>query len=176
MSVTLHTNMGDLKFEIYCDLTPRTAFNFLALTASGYYDGCTFHRNMKGFMVQGGDPTATGKGGQSIWGGKFPDEMHPECKHNRRGILSMANSGPNTNKSQFFITYQKQPHLNSVYTAFGKLIDGMETLDAIEKVPVSKKNKPLSEITIKNITIHANPLAQRMIVYPSATGPAEHQS
>ena len=103
---------------------PRTTFNFLALAASGYYDGTLFHRNIKGFMVQGGDPTGAGKGGASIWGGKFADEIHPENKHSARGILAMANSGPNTNGSQFYITYAKHPHLDNSYSVFGKLIDG----------------------------------------------------
>jgi peptidyl-prolyl cis-trans isomerase-like 3 len=171
----MHTNMGDVKFEIFCDTCPRTAFNFLALAGSGYYDGSSFHRNMKGFMLQGGDPTSTGKGGKSIWGGKFADEFHPSCKHNKRGMLSMANSGADTNKSQFFLTYGKQAHLNNVYTVFGKTIDGIDVLDATEKIPVNKKHKPLTDITIKGFTIHANPLAQHMVVYPSATGPPEVQ-
>jgi len=113
MSVTLHTDLGTLKLEIYCDIVPRTSFNFLALAASGYYDNTLFHRNIKGFMLQGGDPTGTGKGGESIWGGKFNDEIHPDQKHTMRGVVSMANSGPNTNGSQFFITYAKHPHLDN---------------------------------------------------------------
>ena len=113
MSVTLHTDLGTLKLEIYCDIVPRTSFNFLALAASGYYDNTLFHRNIKGFMLQGGDPTGTGKGGESIWGGKFNDEVHPDEKHTVRGVVSMANSGPNTNGSQFFITYAKHPHLDN---------------------------------------------------------------
>ncbi|KAE9042977.1 hypothetical protein PR001_g3483 [Phytophthora rubi] len=159
MSVTLHTTLGDIKIEVCCDTAPRTAENFLALCASGAYDGTKFHRNMKGFMVQGGDPTSTGKGGQSIWGGAIDDEFHPQNRHNCRGIVSMANSGPNTNKQQFFIAYAKQPHLNNVYTVFGKVIDGMDTLDAMEKTPVDAKNRPLKEIVIKSVTIHANPIA-----------------
>ncbi|KAK6162469.1 hypothetical protein DH2020_002310 [Rehmannia glutinosa] len=119
-SVTLHTNLGDIKCEIFCDEVPKTAENFLALSASGYYDGTIFHRNIKGFMIQGGDPTNTGKGGTSIWGKKFNDEIRESLKHNARGMLSMANSGPNTNGSQFFITYAKQPHLNGLYTIFAK--------------------------------------------------------
>jgi cyclophilin family peptidyl-prolyl cis-trans isomerase len=102
-----------VKLEIFCDSVPRTAFNFLALAASGYYDGTLFHRNVRGFMVQGGDPTGTGKGGESIWGGKFPDEIRAELTHSARGILSMANSGPGTNAAQFFITYAKHPHLDN---------------------------------------------------------------
>ncbi|KAF3494445.1 hypothetical protein DY000_02058417 [Brassica cretica] len=125
MSVTLHTNLGDIKCEIFCDEVPKGAENFLALCASGYYDGTIFHRNIKGFMIQGGDPTGTGKGGTSIWAKKFNDEIRDSLKHNARGMLSMANSGPNTNGSQFFITYAKQPHLNGLYTIFGKVIHGI---------------------------------------------------
>jgi peptidyl-prolyl cis-trans isomerase-like 3 len=114
-SVTLHTTLGDLKLEIYCEEVPRTATNFLALCASGYYDKTIFHRNIKGFMIQGGDPTGTGKGGKSIYNtpnGKFQDELVDSLKHSRRGIVSMANSGPNSNGSQFFITYKAHTHLN----------------------------------------------------------------
>jgi peptidyl-prolyl cis-trans isomerase-like 3 len=137
-----------LSTRIYCDIVPNASFNFLALAASGYYNGTTFHRNMKGFMLQGGDPTGSGKGGESIWGGNFADEFHPDLKHGRfskwfyiqlahnkddgsvldsappadkRGTLSMANSGPDTNGSQFFISYAAQPHLNSKYTIFGQV-------------------------------------------------------
>ncbi|SAM05318.1 hypothetical protein [Absidia glauca] len=132
MSVTLHTDLGDLKIEVFCEAVPNTAENFLALCASGYYNNNLLHRNIKGFMLQTGDPTGTGKGGNSIWGRKFNDEIRstlkvrkekeyglPAC-HNARGIVSMANSGANTNGSQFFITYGKQPHLDTKYTVFGK--------------------------------------------------------
>mmetsp|Transcript_14794 Transcript_14794/g.28636 ORF Transcript_14794/g.28636 Transcript_14794/m.28636 type:complete len:131 (+) Transcript_14794:43-435(+) len=118
MSVSLHTNLGDVKLELFCELVPRTAENFLALCASGKYDNTVFHRNIKGFMIQGGDPTGTGRGGKSIYptrNGKFEDEIVESLKHNSRGIVSMANSGPNTNGSQFFITYSKQNHLNGAY-------------------------------------------------------------
>eukprot|EP00193_Tetraselmis_chui_P010551 CAMPEP_0177775668 /NCGR_PEP_ID=MMETSP0491_2-20121128/14250_1 /TAXON_ID=63592 /ORGANISM="Tetraselmis chuii, Strain PLY429" /LENGTH=148 /DNA_ID=CAMNT_0019294303 /DNA_START=270 /DNA_END=716 /DNA_ORIENTATION=+ len=138
MAVTLHTNLGDLKLELHCDSVPRASENFLALAASGYYDGTIFHRNIKGFMVQGGDPTGTGKGGKCIFGtptGKFPDEIVDSLRHGKRGIVSMANSGPNTNGSQFFITYSKHQHLNGKYTIFGHVIDGQSTLDKMEKVP-----------------------------------------
>mmetsp|Transcript_30291 Transcript_30291/g.39954 ORF Transcript_30291/g.39954 Transcript_30291/m.39954 type:complete len:161 (+) Transcript_30291:105-587(+) len=159
MAVTFHTSLGDLKLEIFCDTAPKTSFNFLALCASGYYDQTKFHRSIKTFMLQGGDPTGTGKGGDSIWGGAFEDEFHPDNKHDKRGILSMANKGPDTNKSQFFITYSQQPHLNNVYSVFGKVIDGMDTLDAIERVPVGKKDRPTAEILLNSVTIHANPFA-----------------
>ncbi|KAG5181949.1 hypothetical protein JKP88DRAFT_349056 [Tribonema minus] len=146
MAATLHTSLGDIKVELYCDLTPKTAYNFLALAASGYYDGTKFHRNIKGFMIQGGDPTGTGKGGESIWGDSFADEFHQDATHEARGILAMANRGANTNRSQFFFTYSKQAHLNNVYSVFGKIIDGWDTLDAMEKVPVGKKDRPVTDI------------------------------
>jgi peptidyl-prolyl cis-trans isomerase-like 3 len=161
MSVTVHTSHGDLKIEIFCDLVPKTAKNFLALCAMGAYDNTIFHRNIKNFIIQGGDPSGTGKSGNSIYGGNFEDEIISTLEHDRRGIVSMANSGPNTNASQFFITYSKQTHLNGIYTIFGKVIDGFETLEAMEKEPVGKNNKPLNEIKIYSVTIHSNPIAER---------------
>eukprot|EP00986_Skeletonema_menzelii_P013372 scaffold7693_cov228-Skeletonema_menzelii.AAC.4 len=178
MSVTIHTTVGDVKIEVFCDTAPRTAFNFLALCASGYYDGTAFHRNMKGFMIQGGDPSGTGKGGESIWGGKFNDEFHADNRHDVRGQVSMANTGVNTNGSQFFITYERQPHLNNVYTVFGRVLDGWDTLDQMERLPVEgeaatkKRNKfrPINPPVIKGVTIHANPLADSNIIYPTKDG------
>jgi len=111
-------------------------------------------------MIQTGDPTNTGKGGQSIWGKPFPDEIRSTLKFNARGMVAMANSGPDTNKSQFFITYTKQAHLEGKYSIFGKVIDGADsTLDAMERIPVNEKNRPLKEIKLLNVTIHANPIA-----------------
>jgi peptidyl-prolyl cis-trans isomerase-like 3 len=110
-------------------------------------------------MIQGGDPTGTGKGGESIYGGYFPDEVHDELRHDRRGIVSMANKGPNTNGAQFFITYDKQPHLNNVNTVFGAVIYGFDTLDRLEQAPVDRKNRPDPPLMLERITIHANPLA-----------------
>ncbi|KAI1797267.1 peptidyl-prolyl cis-trans isomerase-like 3 [Ganoderma leucocontextum] len=160
MSVTLHTTHGDIKVEIFCEAVPKTAENFLALCASGYYDNTLWHRNIKGFMIQTGDPSGSGKGGQSIWGKPFPDEVRSTLKFNNRGILAMANSGPDTNKSQFFITYAKQLHLDGKYTIFGKVIDGADsTLEAMERAPVNAKNRPLNEIRTTHVTIHANPIA-----------------
>eukprot|EP01111_Echinosteliopsis_oligospora_P011344 TRINITY_DN3726_c0_g1_i1.p1 TRINITY_DN3726_c0_g1~~TRINITY_DN3726_c0_g1_i1.p1 ORF type:complete len:161 (+),score=34.71 TRINITY_DN3726_c0_g1_i1:45-527(+) len=159
MSVTLHTNLGDIKLEVFCDSVPRAAENFLALCASNYYNGTKFHRNIKGFMIQGGDPTGTGRGGESIWKQKFPDEFVSTLRHNQRGIVSMANSGPDTNGSQFFISYAKQPHLNNVYTVFAKMIAGGEVLDTMEKIPTDAQDRPLADIVVERVTIHANPLA-----------------
>ncbi|KAK9454929.1 cyclophilin-like domain-containing protein [Dipodascopsis uninucleata] len=160
MSVTLHTDLGDIKIEVFCEAVPKAAENFLALCASGYYDNCKIHRNIKGFILQMGDPTGTGKGGESIWGGTFEDEIKPTLRHNARGIVSMANSGPNTNGSQFFITYDKHTHLDGKYTIIGKVIYGADTtLSEIEAVEVDKKNRPKDPIYLKSVTIHANPLA-----------------
>ncbi|XP_071801796.1 peptidyl-prolyl cis-trans isomerase-like 3 isoform X3 [Asterias amurensis] len=160
MAVTLHTDVGDLKIELFCEQAPKASENFLALCASGYYDNTLIHRNIKGFMVQMGDPLGTGKGGTSIWNRKFEDEIVDNLKHNIRGVVSMANNGPNTNGSQFFITYAKQPHLDMKYTIIGKVIDGFETLDDLEKLTVNEKNfRPLSDTRLSNITIHANPVA-----------------
>ncbi|XP_050053831.1 peptidyl-prolyl cis-trans isomerase-like 3 [Aphis gossypii] len=160
MSVTLHTDVGDIKIEVFCEECPKTAENFLALCASDYYNGCLFHRNIKGFIVQTGDPTHTGKGGSSIWGRKFEDEFKENLKHKERGTISMANNGPNTNGSQFFITYAAQPNLDLKYTVFGRVIDGFEAIDELEKLPVNSKNfKPLTDVKIQYISIHANPLA-----------------
>ena len=161
MSVTLETTLGDVKVEVFCDNVPNASFNFLALAASGYYDNNVFHRNIKGFMVQTGDPSGTGKGGESIFGKPFNDEFHSDCSHDSRGMLSMANNGPDNNQSQFFITYSAQPHLNNKYTVFGRVIDGFEVLDLLEKAPVGKKNRPLTDITLLGVIVHANPLANK---------------
>lgn len=159
MAATLSTSHGDIKVELFCDLCPKACENFLALAASAQYDMTKFHRNMAGFMVQGGDTSGTGKGGQSIWGAPFEDEISRELVFDKRGMLALANKGPNSNGSQFFFTYSPQTHLNGKYTIFGQIIDGMAVLDSMEQVPVGKKNRPTEDIFIKSVTIHANPLA-----------------
>ncbi|XP_055916075.1 peptidyl-prolyl cis-trans isomerase-like 3 isoform X2 [Eupeodes corollae] len=149
-----------MKIELFCDDCPKACENFLALCASDYYNGCVFLRNIKGFMVQTGDPTNTGKGGTSIWGSKFEDEFKDSLKHSDRGIVSMANNGPNSNGSQFFITYAAQPNLDLKYTVFGRVIDGFDVLDELEKLTVNPKNyRPHAERKINSITMHANPIA-----------------
>lgn len=159
-SVTLHTDCGDIKLELFCEDCPRTCENFLALCASDYYNGNLFHRNIKGFIVQTGDPTGSGKGGTSIWNRKFDDEFKDNLRHNERGMVSMANGGPNTNASQFFISYAPQPHLDLKYTLFARVIDGFDALDELEKLPVNVKTyRPLIEKRLNSVTIHANPLA-----------------
>ena len=160
MSVTLITSHGEIKIEIFCELCPYTSKNFLALAASGYYDNTIFHRNIKGFIVQGGDDTGTGKGGESIYGKDFKDEFVPQLKYEKRGMIGMANNGPNTNTSQFFITYKKLSHLNNVYPVFGKVIDGIDALNIMEREPTDNNDKPLNEIKVHRVLIHANPIAE----------------
>ena len=145
------TNMGTMEFELYEDKVPITASNFISLANQGFYDGVIFHRIVKGFVIQGGDPTGTGTGGS---GKTIPDEFVPELKHDSLGLLSMANSGPNTGSSQFFITLAPVPHLDGKHSIFGKLIKGEDVLMAIGSVEVGDRDRPLTdvtmEITIKN--------------------------
>jgi peptidyl-prolyl cis-trans isomerase-like 3 len=160
----LHTSRGDIKLEIFCETVPKTAENFLALCASGFYDGSPFHRLIPNFMVQTGSPASDPKSktSTSIYDTSnqlFEDEIRPALRHNARGIVSMANKGPNSNGSQFFITFAPAPHLDGKNTVFGKLLEGDEVLDDIEKIAVDKKSRPQERVEIKKVTIHANPLA-----------------
>ena len=164
MSVSLRTNRGIIKVELFCEESPESCRNFLALAASGTYDNTLFHRSIPGFIVQGGDPTGTGKGGKS-WNGDMMDNEAPalQLKHDRRGVVSLANTPgkPHSVGSQFFITYARLPSLNGQYPVIGRVIDGLDTLKEIEDTPVSeKKNRPVVDIVIESIHIHANPLAQ----------------
>ena len=113
-------NFGTIKFELYPEYAPETVANFITLANRGFYDGLTFHRIVKDFMIQGGDPTGSGKGGESIWGEDFEDEIAKGYAFDKAGILAMANAGPNTNGSQFFITTTRTPHLNGLHTIFGE--------------------------------------------------------
>ena len=121
-------SMGVLKIKLHADKTPKTVQNFIDLSKSGFYDGVIFHRVIPGFMAQSGDPDGTGTGGP---GYTFEDEFHPSLTHDSAGILSMANRGPNTNGSQFFITYAPTPHLDNAHSVFGKVVEGMELIEAI---------------------------------------------
>ncbi len=125
---TIETERGDIVLELFADKAPNTVNNFVFLARQGFYDNTTFHRVLKGFMAQGGDPTGTGTGGP---GYRFDDEFHPDLKHDGPGILSMANSGPNTNGSQFFITYEATPWLDGKHTVFGRVIEGMDVLESL---------------------------------------------
>ncbi|KAL6755661.1 hypothetical protein V8C86DRAFT_2672816 [Haematococcus lacustris] len=155
--VRLHTSLGDLNLELHCDITPRTCENFIGLAAMGYYDATIFHRSIKNFMVQGGDPTGTGKGGESIYGPTFKDEVDSRLTHNGRGVLSMANSGPATNGSQFFIAYKSCHHLDFKHTVFGRVVGGLDVLTAIERVETDVDDRPVQEIRITGVTVFTNP-------------------
>ncbi|GMH14845.1 hypothetical protein Nepgr_016686 [Nepenthes gracilis] len=158
--VQLHTTHGDLNIELHCDIAPRACENFITLCERGYYNGVTFHRNIRNFMIQGGDPTGTGSGGESIWGKLFKDELNSKLLHSGRGVVSMANSGPHTNGSQFFILYKSANHLNYKHTVFGMVVGGLTTLAAMEKVPVDDNDRPLEEIKITSVTVFVNPYTE----------------
>ncbi|KAJ1530985.1 hypothetical protein ONE63_005820 [Megalurothrips usitatus] len=155
--VRLYTNFGPLNLELHSDLVPKTCENFLKHCQSGYYHGTKFHRSIRNFMIQGGDPTGTGTGGKSIWGKPFADEFKPNLIHTGRGILSMANSGTDTNKSQFFITYRSCRHLDSKHTVFGRVVGGLDTLTAMEQVEVDNKDRPIEDIIIERTSVFVDP-------------------
>eukprot|EP00754_Rhynchopus_humris_P040305 Rhum_TRINITY_DN23358_c0_g1::Rhum_TRINITY_DN23358_c0_g1_i1::g.177741::m.177741/K10598/PPIL2, CYC4, CHP60; peptidyl-prolyl cis-trans isomerase-like 2 len=157
--VTLVTSSGSLRLEVFCNLAPTAAENFLGLCERGYYDGTSFHRLVKGFMAQGGDPTKTGEGGESLWGPEFEDELHPSLSHSQRGVLAMANSGADTNKSQFYITFDACTHLDKKHTIFGELVGGAAVLDEIEAAPTNANDRPLAEITIQKAIVHFSPFS-----------------
>lgn len=139
---------GDIVVELYHDHAPKTCRNFSELASRGYYDGIIFHRIIPKFMLQTGDPTGTGRGGSSIYGDKFEDEIHPALKHTGAGILSMANSGPNTNGSQFFITLAPTPWLDGKHTIFGRVKSGLDKVDMMQRVPTGPDDKPRDEVKI----------------------------
>lgn len=128
--VTLHTDRGDIELDLFPEHAPKTVNNFIFLAKEGFYDGISFHRVINNFMIQGGDPTGTGSGGP---GYKFEDETRGNPLKHETGVISMANAGPNTNGSQFFITHSPQPHLNGKHTVFGRVIAGQEVVDAIKQ-------------------------------------------
>ncbi|CAH9105318.1 unnamed protein product [Cuscuta europaea] len=158
--VRLQTTHGDLNIELHCDLTPRTCENFITLCERGYYNGLAFHRSIRNFMIQGGDPTGTGRGGESIWGKPFKDEVNSKLLHSGRGVVSMANSGPHSNGSQFFILYKSANHLNYKHSVFGMVVGGLTTLSAMEKVPVDDNDRPLEDIKIIDVEVYVNPYTE----------------
>ncbi len=179
----MHTNMGDIEIKLFPEHAPKTVENFTTHAKNGYYNGIIFHRVIKDFMIQGGDPTGTGMGGESIWGRSFADEFTPEL-HNLRGALCMANAGPNTNGSQFFIVQASEvpanmleqmkdladngfppeiaeayarlggtPWLDFRHTVFGQVVNGMDVVDAIANVKVGAADKPINDVVINGIDI-----------------------
>jgi len=167
--VAIVTNMGTMHFDLYCHLAPKTCENFVELCEKKYFKDTVFHRLIKGFMVQGGDPTATGRGGTSYFGSTFEDEFSDKMlTHSTRGMLSMANSGRDTNGSQFFITFKKLEHLDRKHTVFGKLTKGFNALDKIElmdtnKVDPAKKDRPDKDVTIIDTVILSNPYRKAIV-------------
>ena len=150
----IKTNMGTIEILLFDELVPKTVENFVGLAQKGYYNGIIFHRVIENFMVQGGDPTGTGRGGESFWGKSFADEFNMELKHLTPGVLSMANAGPNTNGSQFFITLIPTPWLDGKHSIFGHVLKGMEVVEAIGKVATSQPfNKPLNDVVMETVTI-----------------------
>lgn len=143
INITLHTTAGDIDATLYAAKTPLTCANFLNLAQRGYYDGVSFHRVIANFMIQGGDPTGTGRGGP---GYKFADEFHPELRHRSAGVFSMANAGPGTNGSQFFITHLATPHLDGKHSVFGQVTNGQQVVNAV------KQGDKITSITIHGDT------------------------
>lgn len=145
-----NTNKGNFKIELYGDEAPITTGNFIKLVEEGFYNGLIFHRVIPNFMVQCGCPHGTGRGGP---GYTIRDEFHPDLKHDSKGILSMANAGPNTGGSQFFITVAPTPWLDGKHSIFGKVIEGMEVVDSISKVEKDRNDKPLQNVVINSVKI-----------------------
>jgi peptidylprolyl isomerase len=146
--VVLETNLGNVEITLKPDIAPKTCENFMGLVAKGYYDGLIFHRVIKNFMIQGGDPTGTGAGGQSIWGKNFADEFNASVKFDKVGLLAMANRGPNTNGSQFFITTALTPWLNMKHTIFGEVTKGYDIVQKMEAVKTLPGDRPAEPIKI----------------------------
>ncbi|KAG8931090.1 hypothetical protein FRC01_001850 [Tulasnella sp. 417] len=152
-TATIHTTMGDMSFKLFPEHAPRAVENFAGLAKRGYYDGVIFHRVIKKFMIQTGDPLGDGTGGESVWGREFEDEFTPALRHDRPYTLSMANAGPNTNGSQFFVTTTVTPWLDNKHTIFGRALTGLEVIHAIENVRVNKTDKPFDDIKIVNVDV-----------------------
>ncbi len=148
--VTLHTTLGDVQAEIFEDKVPKTAANFLGLVRKGFYNGTTFHRVIPGFMIQGGDPKGDGTGGP---GYQIPDEFHPTLKHTGPGILSMANAGPNTGGSQFFITLAATNWLDGKHAIFGKVVKGQDVVEKIGGVARDSRDRPKTPVKITSATV-----------------------
>jgi peptidyl-prolyl cis-trans isomerase-like 1 len=147
-NVLLETTMGPITVELYTTHAPRTCRNFAELARRSYYDGCVVHRVIADFMVQTGDPTGTGRGGASIYGDTFADEVHPALRHTGAGVLSMANAGPDTNGSQFFITLAPTPWLDGKHTIFGRVRAGLAVVRRMGMVRTGPDDRPLEEVKI----------------------------
>ncbi|OGW81429.1 MAG: hypothetical protein A3G33_00980 [Omnitrophica bacterium RIFCSPLOWO2_12_FULL_44_17] len=150
VKIRIETTMGPIEADLFAKEAPKTVENFATLAKKGFYDGIIFHRVIPGFMIQTGDPTGTGRGGP---GYQFKDEFSPNLRHDKPGILSMANSGPNTNGSQFFITEDPTPHLNGRHSVFGQVTSGIEVVHAIARVSRDPMDRPLTPVAMTKIII-----------------------
>ena len=146
----IETSMGRMVIELYKEEAPKTVENFVTLAKKGFYNGVIFHRVIPGFMIQGGDPTGTGRGGP---GYMFDDEISPTLRHDGPGVVSMANAGPNTNGSQFFITLAATPWLNGKHTIFGRVVEGQLVVERIAAVERNAQDRPLKDVLIKQVLI-----------------------
>jgi cyclophilin family peptidyl-prolyl cis-trans isomerase len=149
-TVTIETNHGTIQAELFADAAPKTAENFMELAKRGFYDGVIFHRVIDGFMIQGGNPTGTGRGGP---GHTIDDEFGPGLAHTHAGIFSMANAGPNTGGSQFFITLAATPWLDGKHAIFGKVIEGLDVVQTIGKVQTGAGDRPVSDVVMEKVTV-----------------------
>lgn len=154
-NIVIETNQGSIEIELMPQVAPKACENFTKLVEKGYYNGLIFHRVIKEFMIQGGDPTGTGSGGESIWGRNFEDEVNIDVKFNKPGILAMANAGRNTNGSQFFITTNKTPWLHQKHTIFGKVVSGYDVVQKIEATATDHNDRPVAEQKIVKAYVKA---------------------
>lgn len=152
-NVVLETSMGAITIELYTDHAPKTCQNFSTLASRKYYNGTIFHRIIPNFMIQGGDPTGTGRGGASIYGDKFEDEIRSDLKHTGAGVLSMANSGKDTNGSQFFITLAPTPWLDGKHTIFGRVKSGMRVVQRLGLVKTGAEDRPEEDVLINSARV-----------------------
>jgi len=151
--VVLKTNQGDITLKMFPEVAPLAVENFVTHSRNGYYDGLIFHRVIKNFMIQGGDPTGTGRGGESIWKKEFVNEYGKNVVFDKPYLLAMANKGPNTNGSQFFITTEPTPFLNGGYTIFGEVVTGQEAVDKIENTKTGRADRPIEDQVIKKAIV-----------------------
>eukprot|EP01006_Ploeotia_vitrea_P054823 TRINITY_DN67927_c3_g1_i1.p1 TRINITY_DN67927_c3_g1~~TRINITY_DN67927_c3_g1_i1.p1 ORF type:complete len:622 (-),score=108.25 TRINITY_DN67927_c3_g1_i1:71-1666(-) len=158
--VRVTTTLGDLNLELWPWAAPKTCYNFITHCNNSYYDQTFFHRSIKNFMIQGGDPLGDGTGGESVWGKEFKDEINKKCSFEGKGILAMANHGPDTNGSQFFITYKSAKYLDGKHTIFGKLVGGLETLAKMEKTKTNDKDRPIEDIKLIKASVYVNPYTE----------------
>ena len=149
----METTKGVIGFNLFDSVAPKTCENFITHAKNGYYNGIIFHRVIEQFMIQGGDPTGTGRGGESIWGRPFEDECSPDLAFDKPGLLAMANAGPGTNGSQFFITTVSTPWLHMKHTIFGEITEGSSVVEAIETVEKDPMDKPIEDVKIVAISV-----------------------